>query len=183
TAIGTTASLYERDSTPQYARVLSAAAKVPEAQVVTTLVDPRVPVDQVALFDDTSSVTGTVDRPPLPQSNVRASVTAWAPGRMSVALTGEDSSTSHLLIAENWYPDWRATVDGKPATVRRADHTLLSVDVPSGGRRVELVFDSRDYAKGKVVSLVSLLLALGMVGVPLWVGRRGTETVRGAAAS
>jgi uncharacterized membrane protein YfhO len=77
-----------------------------------------------------------------------------------------------LLVSENWYPDWRATVDGKPGTVRRADHTLISVDLPPGAREVELVFDSPTYAKGKMVSLAALLVALLMTAVPMVMARR-----------
>ena len=167
TAFGTSAVLYERDSLPPYARVIPSAAKVPEAQVVPTLIDPRFPVRQVILFPDTASVVPDSLRRPLPSSAVQASVSEWAPGRMTVLLQGTDPAPGHLLIAENWYLDWGATVDGKPGVVRRADHALLSVDLPSGAREVRLKYDSPAYARGKLISLVSLLAACGMLLVPL----------------
>jgi uncharacterized membrane protein YfhO len=71
------------------------------------------------------------------------------------------------MIAENWYPDWRAEVDGRPGVVRRIDHTLLGVDLPPGSREVRLQFKSTAYAKGKVVSIVALLLAVAMIVVPV----------------
>ena len=42
---------------PAYARVLPADAKVAEAQELTTLVDPRYPVNGVALLPDTSTAS------------------------------------------------------------------------------------------------------------------------------
>src|SRR2546421_9438861 len=45
---------------------------------------------------------------------------------------------SYLLIAENWYPDWEATVDGQPAAVLRGDYSLLTVALPAGAKVVEL---------------------------------------------
>ncbi len=172
TAFGTTAALYERDTVPAYARVVLGAAKVPESQIVPTLIDPRFPVSGAILLPDTSTAKVTQAQPPFPMASTRAEVTEWAPGRMKIALSGAESAPSHLLVSENWYPDWRATVDGSAATVRRADHTLISVDLPAGAREVELVFDSPTYAKGKMVSLAALLLALAMTVVPLVLTRR-----------
>jgi len=173
TAFGTTAALYERDTMPAYARVVLGAAKVPENQVVPTLIDPRFPVDGAVLLPDTSSAQVAQAQPPFPEATTTAQVTEWAPGRMKIALTGAEPSASHLLVSENWYPDWRATVDGSAATVRRANHTFISVDLPAGAREVELTFDSPTYAKGKIVSLASLLLAITMIAVPLLLARRG----------
>lgn len=167
TPFGTTARLLERDSTPPYARVVLSAVKIPEAQVVPTLIDERFPLDAALLLSDTSAATGVVDKPPFPLASAHASVTSWEPGKMTIAVSGSEAQASHLLIAENWYPDWHATVDGKPGTVRRADHTLLSVDLPAGAREVQLVFDSPTYAKGKLVSLASLIVALLMTMLPL----------------
>jgi uncharacterized membrane protein YfhO len=80
------------------------------------------------------------------------------------------------VVSENWYPDWRATVDGHSAVVRRADHSLLSVDVPAGATQVELWFDSPNYARGKLLSIVSVLVSLLMIGVPL-IRERSTSAV------
>jgi hypothetical protein len=166
TAFGTTAVLYERDSVVPYARMLSAAAKIPEEQVVPTLHDPRFPVHQVLLLPDSSSSTAPQPTQPFPVSQVSAAVQDWKPGAMTIALTGADNTDGHLLVSENWYPDWHAEVDGKPAVVRRADHTLISVDIPAGAREVRLWFDSATYALGKWISVFSLLVAVGMMAVP-----------------
>ncbi|HXG44786.1 MAG TPA: hypothetical protein VNJ71_08540 [Gemmatimonadales bacterium] len=172
TAFGTTAVLYERDSVPPYARVLAAAAKLPEAQTPPTVADPRFPVDRVVIYPETATVAVPPLRQPFPASPVRAEVAAWAPGRMTVSLSGADTSASYLLVSENWYPDWRVTVDGQPAQALRGDHTLLSVVLPPGARRVEFRFDSPAYARGKVVSLMAGLAALALLVVPALRARR-----------
>lgn len=177
TAFGTNAVLLERDTIPPYARVMVAADKVPEAQTVATLLDERFPYDRAILLPDTSNARIATVQPPIPFANSRATITSWSPGRMTIALTGRDSVPAHLLIAENWYPDWHATVDGKPGVVRRADHTLLSVDLASGARSVELVFDSPTYATGKIVSVVALLVAAVMWIFPLITARRQRTAV------
>ena len=95
---------------------------------------------------------------------------------MRISLRGAETATSQLLVSENWYPDWHAEVDGKPGIVRRADHTLISVDIPPGAKEVRLWFKSATYARGKMISLISVLLAAAMMFVPMFlsVGRKKT---------
>jgi uncharacterized membrane protein YfhO len=73
-----------------------------------------------------------------------------------------------LLIAENWYPDWHATVDGQPTTALRGDQTFLTVPVKAGARQVELLFSSRYFALGKLITMASFLLLLAWAGVAVW---------------
>jgi uncharacterized membrane protein YfhO len=91
---------------------------------------------------------------------------------MRVTLEGVAAKPTYLIIGENWYPDWHATVDGKPAQLHRADHTLLSVVLPPGAREVTLQFASAAYARGKLVTLAALLVALALLAAPLWQRRR-----------
>ena len=172
TAAGNPAVLYERDTVPAYVRVMPTAAKVPDGQDVQTLVNPRFPLDRVAMYPDTSSSAPDPLVQPFPVSGVKAEVSKWEPGRMVVALSGADMKGAHVVVSENWYPDWKARVDGRDAPTRRADHSLLAVDVPAGAKQVELWFESPAYARGKVLSAVALLAALLMVAVPMVMMRR-----------
>lgn len=169
---GTPAVLYERDSIPSYARVVLSAAKGAEAQIPVTVVNPQFPVDLAVLYPESASVTPAPIRTPPPVSAAHATVAEWGPGHMRITLEGQNPAPSYLVVGENWYPDWQATVDGQPATVHRADHALLSVVLPPGAREVSLRFVSRSYAQGKVVSLLSLLLAVALLGVPGLLVRR-----------
>jgi len=113
----------------------------------------------------------------LPQpSRSKATVQAWEPGKMSVAVQPAAQAGSYLLVAENWYKDWRATVDGRPGQVLRGDQTLILVPLTEGASHVELVYDPRDYRLGLHITWAALLvLAIGLVAPPLarrW-GRSG----------
>jgi hypothetical protein len=169
---GNPAVLYEQDSIPAYVRIFAAAAKVPADQVAPTLLNPRFPHTRVLLFADTVGFTLPTLTPPLPVSAVRATVQEWAPGSIRIGLAGRDSATTYLLVSENWYPDWTATVDGNPAQVYQADGSLISVPLPPGATEVVLRFESGGYRLGKTVSLIALLLALGLGAVPFWHQRR-----------
>jgi uncharacterized membrane protein YfhO len=85
---------------------------------------------------------------------------------MTVELDPAPPAPSYVLVSENWYVDWRATVDGTPAQVLRGDHALITVPVAAGARRVELTYRSETYATGKAIALVSLMLLLAAFVVP-----------------
>lgn len=168
TGAGRTAYLYEADTVPPYLRVVPAAAKVDSGQVVATLIDPRLDFSRVVLFDQTEAIN------PLPLTEMpapspsHATFSHWAPGRMSIALDPAPPQDSYLLISENWYPDWHATVDGQPVTTWRGDQTFLTVPVKAGARQVDLQFSSRSYALGKMMTIVSFLLLLAWAGTAVW---------------
>jgi hypothetical protein len=100
-------------------------------------------------------------------------VTHWEPGRMSITLDPPPPAASYALVAENWYPDWHATVDGATAPVLRGDWTLITVPVPAGAKAVELTFSSRAFRWGKVITWVSLILVLGAGVGPAALRSRG----------
>jgi hypothetical protein len=169
TAFGSTAVLYVRDSTPPWVRVMPSGAKVPEDQQVPTLIDPRFPVRDVALLPDTANAAPPLaTAPPFAVASAAARVVEWRPGAMRIELQGAERAPSHLVVAENWYPDWQATVDGKPAVVRRVDHALIGVELPVGAKSVDLRFDSPTYVRGKWISLAAILIAAVMLLVPLF---------------
>ncbi len=132
---GNPAVLYEQDSIPAYVRVFAAAAKVPADQVVPTLLNPRFPHAQVLLYPDSVSLELPALTPPLPVTTLRATVQQWAPGAIRIAIAGQDAAITHLLVSENWYPDWRATVDGKAAQLYQADGSLIGLPLPPGPPR------------------------------------------------
>ncbi len=174
TAQGGEGVLLERDSAARYVRVLGAAAKLPDSVLAATVADPRFPLDAVLVLPDTSSATVA----PLPQGQlpppppVTASLAAWEPGRMTVALTGQAAAPTWLLVSETWAPGWRAEVDGAPAPVRRGDAALVAVELPPGAKEVRLRYEEPAYEQGKLVSLAALLACGAWIGVPLARRRR-----------
>lgn len=157
---GSRARLFERVTPAPYARVVPGAVKTDSATIVPTLVDPRMDYSRIVLFTNDQPVTPEpLTQMPAPSPS-HATVIAWRPGQMSVALDPAPFQASYLLVAENWYPDWQATVDGRPAQVLRGDYSLISVALPAGARAVELTFRSRQYERGRTITLGALGLLL-----------------------
>ncbi len=173
TAAGTRGYMYEADSVPPYARVVTGAVKVDPGAIPPTLADPQLPgYDRIVFF----APDAPMNPPPLqdwpPPSPSRARVTAWRAAKMTIALDPAPQDSSYVLVSENWYVDWRATVDGRPAPVLRGNHALITVPVPPGARAVELSYHSRTFARGKLIAFATLLIVLAGLVVPPVVARR-----------
>ncbi len=70
-----------------------------------------------------------------------------------------------LRLADMWYPDWKVTVNGKPAEMLRADHALRAVVVPAGKSEVRFRFESASIRHGLWLSIGSALVALALLAV------------------
>ena len=68
-----------------------------------------------------------------------------------------------LVISDNYYPAWKAYVDGKETKVYKADYTLKAVWLEKGDHKVEFVFDSPYLKLGATISFLSLLFVLGTI--------------------
>jgi hypothetical protein len=88
--------------------------------------------------------------------------------RNSIELHVRSSAPAILVVAEAWYPGWRATVNGVPAEVLPANVWMRAVRVPAGESRVELHYVEPSLARGAAISLCALLV-LGAIG---WRARR-----------
>ncbi|PID37984.1 MAG: hypothetical protein CSA65_09395 [Proteobacteria bacterium] len=78
----------------------------------------------------------------------------------------EAAPTQHalLVIADSYYPGWRATVDGVDATIVPTNQIFRGIELSPGAHRIELRFEPASYRVGRSISLttlVVLLLALG----------------------
>jgi len=169
---GQTAFLYERDTIPAYARVVTGAVKLPDSLLLPTLLDPRLDVARVVLLPNDAPVQpAPLDSMPA-RSASQARVVLWEPGRMRVRMEPVPDRAGYLLVSENWYPDWRAEVDGRPAKVLRGDLTFLTVPLPKGAREVRLTTRSTAYRRGKLVSFASLAAILAWLVLPMALRRR-----------
>ena len=137
-----------------------AIVKATDEEMLGTVLDPRFDVRRAALFDTAAAVT-SVELQTLPSAlPINARTTRYDPGAIDVELDQPAPNGSALIVSENYYPGWSATVDGKPANIGRAQMTLIGVELPQGARKIELRFASEPYEKGKTVTLGALLLAL-----------------------
>jgi hypothetical protein len=84
-----------------------------------------------------------------------------APDR--VTLETDTSAPGFVVLADAFDPGWRATVDGQPAAVHRANVAFRAVEVAEGRHVVEMVYRPRTVFQGLTLSAAALLLVLGVV--------------------
>ena len=65
-----------------------------------------------------------------------------------------------VVVAQAWYHNWRAEVDGRPVRLLRANHAFQALEIPEGQHRVRLIYRDRAFEIGAVLSLLALLACL-----------------------
>jgi uncharacterized membrane protein YfhO len=69
-------------------------------------------------------------------------------------------SDGWLVLSDAWYPGWKATLDGNPVPVERANVLFRAIAVPAGTHHIELFFQPTSFRLGAVISLVAFGLLL-----------------------
>ena len=98
-----------------------------------------------------------------------AEITRFRTGEVVVTCAADRDAW--LVLAETYYPGWKAWVDDAPARVWRANHVQRAVFVPAGQHTVRFSYEPMTFRVGAAVSLISLGLAVMALVVPK---RKGT---------
>ena len=98
------------------------------------------------------------------------------PDRMRLAV--RSSVPALLAIADNWYPAWRARVNGRDTPVLRAYHTLRAVPVPAGESEVELWYRSDVVLRSFWLGVIILAGLLAANAARIWSARRATGSAK-----
>lgn len=72
-------------------------------------------------------------------SKAKAEITSYNPNRIVIDVFSEEPAL--LFLSDNYYPTWRAKVNGKLANIYRADYSFRAVVVPQGRSIVEYYID------------------------------------------
>jgi hypothetical protein len=97
--------------------------------------------------------------------------------RERVVVDTDATRRSLLVLADSWFPGWKATVDGREAPIHRVDYVIRGVSVPAGRHRVEFSYKPLSVRAGFAVSGLALLV-VGAAAVIGW--RRRSQPGRRA---
>ncbi|MDB4878940.1 MAG: Protein of unknown function, rane YfhO [Gemmatimonadetes bacterium] len=171
-AAGSTVYLYKLPGDNPPAWVVPVLVRATPEAAIGTILDPRFDPLRAGTVDSDATV-GVTSIPALPEPvPVTAAVTRYDPGHIAMQLAGSAPAGSALIVSENWYPGWSATVDGRPVATVRANHNLIGIPLPAGARSVQLDFADPAYHTGRVVTLLATLAALALVAAGLFAERR-----------
>ena len=68
-----------------------------------------------------------------------------------------------LRVSSNWDAGWRATVDGRPARVLRADGIFRGVAVPAGDHTIRFSYRNPDVERGLRLAVASLIVIVALL--------------------
>jgi hypothetical protein len=160
-----------RDAEP-YSYLVPLAVKVPEANQVQVIIDPRFDPRRLLIVPEDAPVGApTISQMPEPITTA-VKVTPLRAGAYRLELAAPAAAGSFLFLSENFHPGWSATVDGKAGQVLRAQHTLMGIPLAGGAKTVELSFRDPNYPLGRAITLVALLGLMAVWGQAWWAGRR-----------
>ncbi|MFN8375923.1 MAG: YfhO family protein [Anaerolineae bacterium] len=130
-------------------------------------------------FDPTTTAVLTADAlPALASAEVEAAVTITHYEAERVEIEVNSSGVGYLLLADAWYPGWRATVNGVDTPVYRADVMFRAVSVPEGSSTVVFTFTPTAYPLALYVGGAAWL-ALAAFGLWRWLSRSRGKTTGG----
>jgi hypothetical protein len=85
------------------------------------------------------------------QTNARVLNSKFTPQRVDIEV--EASEPSLVVVAQTYYHNWRACVDGRPAPLLRANHAFQAIQVPAGRHYIRLAYEDLAFQFGVAVSI------------------------------
>ena len=160
-------SVYEFSDLPR-ARLVADAVVLPDEQAVPHMLSPDFdPARQVVLSDPPpidlagGVVVGSVEWIERHNNNMRLRVSADRP--------------AVLVLADNWFPAWKARVGNEEVPVLRANHSLRAVPITAGEHTVEFYYESDELRWSLRLTLLSLAVVAGLIGMDWIRSRRSAE--------
>lgn len=151
-------SVYPLPTLPRAHLVTDVLVREEDAQVPTLVSESFDPATQVVLGEP----------PPVVLDGVPADgEVTWEVRTVNhMRLQVESDREALLVLSENWYPGWKAFVDGEEVPVLRANHTFRAIPVSAGTSAVEFRYESSLLRLSLLISLFSVLV----MSVPLVLG-------------
>ncbi|MDQ2810037.1 MAG: YfhO family protein [Chloroflexota bacterium] len=105
-----------------------------------------------------------------PAAGDRVTITRYAPEAVDIA--ADSPAAGVLILADQAFPGWQATVDGQPAPILTADHALRGVYLSAGTHTVQFRYRPASFAWGAAITALAGLGLLGLTAWPWRVARR-----------
>lgn len=159
------ALVYENTAALPRAYLVPTVQKLPEEQILPAMERGGWNPAQTAFVETDANV----NLPAGPLSG-NARVTAHEEDRVTVQTTA--SRPALMVLADNYYAGWTASIDGREAPIVRTNSTLRGVVVPAGTHTVEFVFHPDDLYTGFYLYLAGLAVLAALAVLALVRGRR-----------
>jgi len=136
------------------ARIVHAAIGAPDVNaVLTTVVNPATDLRRTVVVKGAAPVLENCDAGDVQIVRYRTS---------SVTLRANTPCRSMVVLADTWFPGWKAFVDGRPAQIYAAYDIIRGVVVDAGPHEVVMRYRPASVFTGMALALVGILLCVSL---------------------
>jgi membrane protein YfhO len=96
-------------------------------------------------------------------------------GRNWVVINTDNPNDGLLVLSDNYYPGWKAAVDGASTPIFRANHTMRAVNVPAGRHLISFRFMPAAFFVSMYVSLAAAAITLAALILSLFMRKRSNS--------
>lgn len=99
-------------------------------------------------------------------------LTEYEPNKL--VFKSNTSKDELAVFSDIYYPDWKATIDGKAVPIVRADYVLRAVEIPAGEHEIVFSFDPQSVRVTETIAYIAFaIFLLAVVGyVVVWFIKR-----------
>ncbi|MBU0529744.1 YfhO family protein [bacterium] len=95
-----------------------------------------------------------------------------------INLKTNSQNAGFLVISEVYYPlRWKAKIDGKAVKTFETNGIIRGIEVPAGEHNIEFEYDKSVFHTGIFISILSFILAIGLIGYGLIKNKKLNELV------
>ena len=152
-------TLENRDMLPR-AFIVHAAEIANDEQTLARLRDPAFRPAKLVLLSDGAPLRALDDAPN--RATDQAVIVEYAPER--IVIQAQTERAGYLILTDTFYPGWEARLDGQSVPIHRADYMFRAVRLEPGEHTVVFEYHPPTLWWGAVISGVSVILSLGLLG-------------------
>jgi hypothetical protein len=94
--------------------------------------------------------------PAIHQATVQLRAPEFSPNK--IRFLADATAPSLVVVAQSFYPAWRAYVDRQPTALWRANYAFQALVIPAGSHQVTLAYEDRPFVCGGFISAGTLVL-------------------------
>ncbi len=145
--------IYENnDSFPRVYITSNYLVESDSRKILSSLFNENIDLKKVVILEKNPNIKFTKE------SNSTANIIKYSENK--VVIKGKSDSGGILFLSDNYYPGWKAYVDGKPSTIYRADYSFRGVVFPPGDHAVVFSFEPSTVTLGFWGSITGIIVIM-----------------------
>lgn len=158
------------DVLPRSFIVTEAEVSRNDEEILATLSDPLFDFRSQVLLEDATALWPGSAETTTQEKPGTAEIQSYLPS--SIRIRTDSPSDGYLVLTDNYYPGWKALVDGQPQPIYRANYTFKAIPISAGQHQVQFLYDPLSFKLGLSVTIVSWIGVLVFI-----IKSRGVQSI------